>query len=128
VITWWSVCISGIVASGHTLANQFSRGYTIDEVIAAYEAGQFRVIYTRGEWLAVSPDGAYIHAQGDSVYRVGDGMVFEQFDRGLFSPDGMYVVENYDGVYRLSDGVEIVDTTYAATSEVVFSDNGHMWR
>jgi hypothetical protein len=120
----WSICISGIVAASHTQANQISNEYTIDEVIAAYEAGQFRVIYTRGEWLAVSPDGAYIRAVGDGIYRVSDGMLFEQFDGGPFSPDGVYVIENYDGVYRLSDKVEIVDTPNAATSEMVFSDNG----
>lgn len=102
-----------------------SKEFTLDDILTAYEAGQFRVIHTRANSLAVSSsDGRYISARGDGIYRVADGAYFDYFDAASFSPDGQYVIQNYDGIYRLSDRVKVVDAPNNATSQIRFSDNG----
>lgn len=86
-----------------------AQDYTVSDVMAAYEAGQFRIIFTSSESLHSSPDAAYIAALSDGVYRVRDSQYFPQYDRVTFSPDGRYMANEHDAVYRVDDGHRLFD-------------------
>jgi hypothetical protein len=114
-------------------SEQVSDGSAIGDLLAAYEAGQFRTIYTRNTSPIASPDGAYILSDG--LYRVSDGRFFEQFDNAYFSPDGRYLVQRREGVYRIHDFLQVVPIRseriviangehVVITGNVEFSDNG----
>jgi hypothetical protein len=120
-------------ASLNRQSGQVSDGSAIDDLLAAYEAGQFRVILTGNTPPIASPDGAYILSDG--LYRVSDGRFFEQFDNAYFSPDGRYLVQRRDGVYRIHDLLQVVPIRserimiangehVVITGNVGFSDNG----
>lgn len=98
-----TIILLGLLPQNNTQSAQEDTGYTIAEVIAAYEGGQFRVIYTRGVFLHSSPNGTYISVYDDGLYRVNDGAFFEQFDIAIFSHDERYLAQNRDGIYRASD-------------------------
>jgi len=101
--------VLGVVTPYHHQASQMDDGYSIAEVMTAYEMGQFRVINTHSTNLYTSPDGSYIAASGDGLYRVSDGLYFPQYDTAIFSPNSLYVVQENDGVYRLSDGQQLFE-------------------
>lgn len=121
----FAVCIVfvfGSITPSRAQPIQSDDGYTLEEVLAAYEAGQFRTIYTKGQSISTSQNGTYIYAATDGIYRVSDGRYLRGFDYYI-SPDERYGVINYDGIYRLSDEAEIVDTTYVSVSKIKFSDD-----
>ena len=134
-ITIVTVILLIALASSYILSNLRVDGYTIDEVMSAYEAGQFRVIRTNSTNLLMSSDGTYVSAVGDGLYRLSDGMFFEQFDNAFFSPNGQYLVQAKDGIYRLSDLQKIVPVKQEKiiiangehavfTGDIIFSMNG----
>ncbi len=86
-----------------SLPAQDTGGYTTDEVIAAYEAGQFRVIPTRSERISLSPGGTFIRALDDGIYRISDGTYLGRLDTPLFSRNDTYVYDEGNGIYRTSD-------------------------
>ncbi len=106
LITLIIVALFGLSAP---LIAQEDEGYTVAELIAAYEAGQFRILHTRSVWLHASPDGSYVSASSDGVYRISDGAFFKKHSSATFSPDSQYVAVEYDGVYRLSDWQKMFD-------------------
>jgi WD40 repeat protein len=103
------IAVSGQLTPYSELSAQVEHDYTISEVIAAYEAGQFRVIQTRSVWMHSSPDGSHVAASSDGVYRISDGAFFPQYDKAIFSPDGLYVAQQDDGVYRISDNHKLFE-------------------
>jgi WD40 repeat protein len=103
VMAWIAISTLSFTSSPAQEQN-YADGYSFEEVIAAYEAGQFRVIHTRSVSLHASSDGSHVAASYDGVYRLSDGTVFPQYDKATFSPDSLYVAQENDGVYRLSDG------------------------
>lgn len=103
---------------------QENMGYTLAEVIAAYEAGQFRIIYTPSDTLTSNSDGTFVYAHGIGIYRVRDGQYFEQFNSATFNPYSAYVVQYTDGVYRLSDLQQVVPIASDNHGVVGFSLSG----
>lgn len=114
------------------LSAQSDEGYTISEVMAAYDAGQFRVIHTKSVWLHTSPDGSYVAATSDGVYRISDSAYFPHYERAIFSPDSLYVAEEGDGVYRLTDGHKMFAIgalpRFSADSQYVAADGYGLFR
>lgn len=88
-----------------------SQSSIADEMMAAYEASQFRVLYTKDRFLTLSPDGLHISAKGEGIYRIRDGTLLAHLNQvTIFSPDGAYVWQMNDGIYRLNDGQRIITT------------------
>jgi WD40 repeat protein len=89
-------------------------GYSIEDVMALYRAGQFRFIHTQGTSFRVSPDGNYVHAYRDGLYRVSDGKVFKDYSSSVifFDPTGNYAWELRKGIFRLSDQQRIIEAPF----------------
>lgn len=140
-MTRWIIFILSLAAGlfGSNLEmsaqNRASCSYTVDKVMTAYEAGQFRVIRTRGTSHKIHPHGTHILAHDDGLYRLSDGAFFDQFTSGFFSPDGQYLAVTGEGIYRLSDLQLVVPARWErifiangegiiGTGSIAFSPNG----
>ena len=88
--------------------------YTIDDVLAFYESGNFYAIETNSTYMFSTRDGRYVLAGG--LYRVSDGIFWDQFDNAYFSPDGQYLLQISDGVYRVDNQELVVSIQYEQLS------------
>lgn len=97
--------------------------YTTDEVMTAYENGQFRVIHTRNRNMAWSPDFNYVSVLQDGTYRASDGALLSDIYGNtafVFSPDEQYLASRGNGIYRLPDFQQVVP----ARAEGILIANG----
>lgn len=99
-------------------ANLSISAYTIDDVLSFYESGNFSAIETNSTIMLSSRDGRYVLAGG--LYRVSDGMFWEQFDNAYFSSDGQYLLQISEGVYQVYNQQLVVPIQY----EKLSNENG----
>lgn len=86
-----------------------SPNYTADEVMSAYEAGQFSTLLTGSNRHIIVQDGEYLLSYSGAIYQLCSQGYVAEIGRGNLdpSPDGEYVASS-NGVYRVDDGEPII--------------------
>lgn len=140
-LIFWAFLLATIVTlvylGSQNIQFQSKSAYTADEVMTAYENGQFRVIHTQNTNMAWTPNFEYVSVLRDGTYRISDGALISEISGNtafVFSPDGQYLVRQGDGIYSLpnfqkivparAEGISIANGEHiVVTGEITFSRN-----